>query len=169
VVTLTGDGVSLTASLRRARKAVLRVAVAAEAAIRAWVTARTDLVGPGNPLEMGAFLWEQASPDHGAYAVLSRNSEGVTAVVAEPAPTLGMARIQAIVYAGTQESAEFAAKSLRAAWESLAGYPERCGTTGITVLVSDNLVGPLYLGNTTPEQYAFQVNADFLLRDDTGG
>lgn len=134
--------------------------------MRAWINARTDLVGDGNPLSRGAYLREQRSPADGAYCVLSRSSEGTTAVVAEAAPGLGVARVQALVYAGTEVAAENAASALMEAFQSLLGCPEPCGDTGTHVLVASNHVGPLLIPPPpdTGEIYSFQVQADFLLR-----
>ena len=145
------------------------MAVAAEVAVREWINSKTDLVGMGNPLALGAFLIEQASPADGAYAVIARSSEGVTRVVSEPAPGVGVARMQCLVYAGTEEASEPAAAALRRAFESLSGCPEPCGDTGVWALVTENLIGPIFVPHQgdTGEIYAFQVDADFLLRDDT--
>jgi hypothetical protein len=145
------------------------VSVAAQAAIRAWINGRADLVGDGLPLARGAYLREQRSPADGGYAVISRTSEGVTSIVAEPAPVLAVARIQCLVYAGTEEASEAAAAALRSAFETLEGNPEPCGGTGVTVLTADNHIGPLFVPHAgdTGEIYSFQVNADFVLRDDS--
>lgn len=134
----------------------------AEAAVRAWINGRADLLGDGNPLPLGAFLRDQRSPENGAYAVVSRSPEGaVRAPVAEDA-AFTTARMQVLVFAGTEESAEIAAKAVRAAFETLNGCPEPCGGTGVTVRVADNHNGPFYVPGTT-EPYCFQVGADFLL------
>lgn len=147
------------------------MSVAAQLAIREWINARTDLVGEGLPLEGGAYLREQRSPAYGAYAVILRTSEGVTSVVAEAAAELGIARVQFLVYAGTEVKAELAAAALRKAFETLTGCPEPCGTTGVMVLVADNYLGPLFVPHVgdTGEEFCFQVNADFVLRDDSLG
>jgi hypothetical protein len=61
--------------------------------------------------------------------------------------------------------------ALRNAFERLSGCPEPCGDTGYMVLVSENWIGPIdvpHVGNDG-EQYAFQVGADFLLRNDNIG
>lgn len=136
----------------------------AQIALRAWVNARSDLVGEGNPIPQGAFVREIRSPADGAYVVLARQSEGVTNVTAEPGGP-SIARIQSIVYAGTVEVAENAAGALRAAYESLSGCPELCGDTGVKVLVADNYLGPFAIppAPDAGEVYAFQVNADFVL------
>jgi len=142
------------------------VAVAAEAAIRAWINSRADLVGEGNPLSGGAYLLQQRSPEGVTYAVISRQSEGVTNVVAEDG-AVGSARIQCLVFAGTQDVAEAAGKALRAEFETLTGCPEACGDTGVRVLVSDNWLGPFAIAPPpdSGEIYAYQVNADFLLTE----
>lgn len=139
------------------------MSIAAEAAIRAWVNARSDLKGEGNPLSAGAYLLDQRSPADGAYAVLARAAGGAS-LVAE-AGEVTTATIAAACYAGTQESAEIAAAALRTAFESLQGRPEACGDTGVRVLVASNHQGPVYVdqGPDSGELYCFQVNADFVL------
>lgn len=137
------------------------MSIAAEQAVREWVSAR-PIVGEGRPLAMGAYLRRQRSPDTGAYTVLSRQSEGVTRVVAEDGG-VSVARIQFLVFAGTEEAAENAAAALRSEVEKLTGCPERCGDTSTWVLAADNLTGPMFIDNPAAEQYCFQVGADFLL------
>lgn len=139
------------------------MAVAAENAIRAWVNA-SPIVGEGNPLALGAFLREQRSPADGAYTVLARTSEGVTNIVAED-DEIGTARMQFVVYAGTEEASEAAGKALRGLIDTLNGCPQPCGDTGYRVLVSDNRLGPFAIpvAPDSGEAYAFQVNADFVL------
>jgi len=139
------------------------MSVPAEAAVRAWINARTvDLVGPGLPLALGAYLRQQRSPEGGAYTVVWRNSEGVGSPVAEDG-RIARARMQCLVFAGTEESAEAAASALRAAFETLTGMPEPCGDTGVTVLVADTTVGPFFINNPEGEQFCFQVDTDLLL------
>jgi hypothetical protein len=139
------------------------VAVSAQSAIRAWVNA-SPIVGEGNPLSRGAYLIEQRSPADGAYTVLLRTSEGVDSPVAEDG-RVGTARMQFLVYAGTVDAAENAAKALRDLIETLTGAPQPCGDTGSRILVSDNQLGPFAIPPPPDagETYAFQVNADFLL------
>jgi hypothetical protein len=85
------------------------VSVTAEQAWAAWVNAQGSLVGEGNPLAGGAYLGSQVrSPSYGAYAVGSRLSQAVPGVVAED-QAVDVARISALIYAGTVESAEAAA------------------------------------------------------------
>ena len=138
------------------------MAIAAEAAIRAWVNdPARGLAGNGNPLAHGAFLREQRSPSDGSYAVVARNPEGVGGVVAEDG-AVAVARVQVQVFAGTEQAAEQAAAALRTGFESLTGCPERCGDTGVLVLVADNHNGPFFVAGTS-EQFCFQVGADFVL------
>ncbi len=140
------------------------MSIAAEAALRAWVNAR-PIIGEGQPLARGAYLREQASPADGAYAVLQRNPEGVSsgAYIEAEDGLFTTARLQAMVFAGTEEAAENAAAALRGEFEKLTGCPEPCGTTGVTVLVADNHNGPFAVPGTN-EQFCFQVGADFTLR-----
>lgn len=144
------------------------MSIAAEAAIRSWVNAQKTIVGEGNLLSRGAYLVEQRSPADGAYAVISRQSEGVTYPVAEDS-SVCTARMQCVVYAGTAQAAELAADALLKQIERLTGCPERCGDAGVKVLVTDNRIGPFQIpaAADSGEIYAFQVNADFVLTTDT--
>jgi hypothetical protein len=143
------------------------MAIAAQDAIRAWINARADLVGEGLPLNRGAYLREQRSPADGAYTVLSRGSEGIGSVVAEGGDGIGTARMQFLVYAGTETASEAAAAALREAFETLQGCPEPCGSTGVTVRVAYNHLGPILIpvAPDAGEIYCHQVNADFLLTE----
>ncbi len=137
--------------------------MSAEAAVRAWVNdPARGLVGEGNPLVLGAYLVDQRSPAAGAYTVVSRNAEGVSGVVAEDDGAVTVARMQFMVYAGTIEAAGNAAAALRREIDTLTGLRQRCGDSGVTVLVADNRNGPFYVPGTA-EPYCFQVGADFLL------
>jgi hypothetical protein len=141
------------------------MAVSAQSAIRAWINAR-DIVGEGSALSRGAYLQTQRSVADGAYAVVSRTSEGVTDVVAEGSDA-GVARIQCLVFAGTEDASEAAAKALRQAFEGLTGAPQKCGTTDVSIMVAFNHLGP-FLVPWAPdggETYCHQVNADFLLTE----
>lgn len=136
----------------------------AERAVRAWVNGQASLVGPDMPLALGAYLSQQRSPDAGSYAVLYRQSQATRtlAVETEAADT---ARISFMIYGGTEESAEDAACALATAIQTLTGKPAPCGTTGITVLASDNLSGPMFVPMPAEggEQFAFEVASDFVL------
>jgi hypothetical protein len=139
--------------------------IAAETAIRAWVNGQSLLVGPGNPLAGGAYLLQQRSPDTGAYAVLARTlpSGGADMVSEDDNPF--RCRILALIYHNDQALCELAAAALASAWNDLNGNPSRCGTTGVTILVTDNLQGPMFMPTPadTGEPYCFQVAADFVL------
>jgi hypothetical protein len=142
------------------------VSTSATVAVRAWVNSRADLTdGQGNgPLAMGAFLQTQASPQGGAYAVLSAGQGGPSVVVAEgQGPRI--TRVAALVYAGTYEAAEAAAEAYARAVLSLSGAPVVMGGTGVVCLVSDNVEGPGFIppAPDTGETFAFSVDADFVL------
>lgn len=138
------------------------MSIPAETAIRDWINARAGLTGEGMPLEMGAFLRQQRSPETGAYVVVWRQSEGVSDLVAEES-LVSVARMQFLVFAGTEDASEKGAAALRTAFETLSGCPEPCGKSGHTVVTSDNLVGPFFVDNPAGEPYCFQVNGDFVL------
>ncbi len=146
------------------------MSVTSEQAVRAWVNSRQELLGtqqaPG-PLAMGAFLRNQASPASGAYAVLAAAPprSGAQSVVAEDG-RISMARIIALVYAGTTEAAELAAVAYANAVRELKGNPVQMGSTGVTCLVTDNLLGPAFQPTGpagTAEQFCYSVDADFML------
>jgi hypothetical protein len=148
--------------------------IAAEAAIRAWINGRPDLIGNpdqvngGGPISRGAYLRLQRSPADGAYVVISRALPGGSeAPVGEPAEELGTARIIGQVYAGSQEMAENAATAYANAVAGCTGRPQRCGQTSTWILSHDNLAGPAYIaaGPTSGEQFCYQVVAEFLLAD----
>jgi hypothetical protein len=144
------------------------MSVAALTAVLAWINARPDLT-TGN-LKRGAFIVDGGvrSPADGAYAELSRTVAARTTLTAESSNP-SIARISALVYAGTVESAEAAAADLATAINSLRGCPERCGSTGVSILASDNVSEPMYVPQPADsgEQFCFQVAADFVLRKDT--
>jgi hypothetical protein len=77
-----------------------------------------------------------------------------------------MARITAHVYAGTIQAAEAAADALSNAWQDLNGCPERCGTTGVTVMVADDYSEPGYtpMPGSGGELHMFTTSATFMLR-----
>jgi hypothetical protein len=141
------------------------MSVAAEAAVRAWVNGQAQLTGEGRPLSGGAYLGQQRSPASGIYAVLARSSQAAQQVVAEGPGDIDVARISAMVYGGTQEAAEAAAAALASAVEALSGSPQRAGDTGVLLLVSANLSGPMYvpMPSAGGEEFAFEVAADFML------
>ncbi len=140
--------------------------MAAETAVREWVNSKPGLVGAGSPLGMGAFLRGQASPGDGAYAIVHR-AGGSSDLVAEQDSNLALASIVFQVYSPTEDVAERAAAALATAIEQLTGSPEPCGQTGVTVLVSDRLQGPVHVPQPADsgEPYCFQVGADFTLAE----
>jgi len=144
------------------------MSVPALMAVQAWVNQRPDLTT--GTLPRGAFLVgsQVRSPADGAYAELSRTSAARGTLVAESSNP-SIARISALVYAGTVDAAEAAAADLATAINSLRGNPERCGSTGVSVLATDNVSEPLYVPQPADsgEQFCFQVAADFILRKDT--
>jgi hypothetical protein len=147
--------------------------IPAEAAIRAWVNANHDLMDPrgdddDRPIARGAYLRSQRSPADGPYLVLSRDLPGgEEAPVAEPSPDLGIARIVAQAFAGTELAAETAAVAYFNAVTTCTGRPQPCGGTGIVILGYSGLSGPasVAFGPDSGEMFGFQVVADFLLAD----
>jgi hypothetical protein len=137
--------------------------VDAEAAVRAWLNARDDLVGPGNPIQVGAHLNRLRSPGRGAYAYLLRVG-GVPALTAET--PLDQARISATLYAPTKEVAAIAATAYARALHvlSLGGPPVPMGPEAVCHVV-DNIAGPTAIDDheSNREQYRYVVDADFYL------
>jgi len=140
-----------------------------ETAIRSWINSKTaTLTGEGNPLSRGAYLAgkQPRSPADGPYALLTRANAGTGRGVVAEDSNPSLSRINALVYAGTIESAEAAAVALSLAFQGLTGAPEPCGDTGVTVMVAANHMDPAYVPqpSTGGEQYCFLVSAEFMLR-----
>jgi hypothetical protein len=133
------------------------------------VNSRPDLVGPGNPLAGGAFLSHQVrSPANGAYAVGARLTQAFAPLVAEDG-SVDTARISAVIYGGTTESAEDAAVAYAGEVARLTGLPTLMGDSGVICLVHDNLTGPQFVAQPAEggEEFAFEVAADFVMRSPT--
>lgn len=135
------------------------MAVPAVAATVAWLNSRTDLVGAGNPILLGAFRrsGRPRSPGQGAYVLISQVG-GSPELLAEGG--VARARISASVYAGTEEAAEAAAVAYAGAVEGLTGSPVQMGAVA-RCLVADNLTGPLQVD--APDEWLFLIDADFYL------
>jgi hypothetical protein len=142
------------------------MAVAAETAIAAWINARHELTGKGNPLPHGAHLYGQPfrSPASGAYALLIKEPGVAGGVVAEDSNP-SIARVTAHCYAGTIQAASAAATALCNAFQDLNGCPEPCGATGIRVLVADDFTEPGYVPMPASggELHMFTTSANFML------
>lgn len=135
------------------------MAVAAVAAVVAWMNSRTDLVGKDNPIPLGAFRRSQRprSPGQGAYILISQVG-GSPDLVAEGG--VSRARISAALYAGTEDVAEAAAVAYAGALEALSGEPVQMGAVA-RCLVADNIAGPLQVD--APDEHLLLVDADFYL------
>jgi len=128
-----------------------------------WTNNQPGLVGLGNPLENGCFLQPPPrSPASGPWALVSRIAGGGGLVAEDGIVT--QARMQWDVYSGDEVAAERAAAGIAAAVELLTGCPQPAGD-GMTVLVHDNLAGPVYVPQPADasEPYLFQVQADLVL------
>lgn len=137
------------------------MAVDAEGAVRDWINSRTDLVGQGRPLQLGAHLGRLRSPGRGSYALLLRVG-GTGALTAER--PVDQARISATIYGTTKETAAQAAVAYANAVQELDGRPTAMGPLVVCNTV-DNLSGPLAIDDTDTnrEQYRYVVDADFYL------
>jgi hypothetical protein len=139
------------------------VVVDAEAAVQAWLNSRTDLVGQGNPIPLGARLNRQRSPGRGAYAYLLRIG-GVPALTAEN--PFDQARVSATLYAPTKEAAAHAATAYANALHALhvGGPPVPMGPDAVCRAV-DGITGPNAFDDheSNREQHRYVVDADFFL------
>jgi hypothetical protein len=123
---------------------VTTVYVDAVGAFRDWVNSRTDtLVGPGNPLQKGAYLRDHEGTPDKCYAVLTLLS-GTTALGAAESPQM-YARISASIYGPTIEAITRA--SIAYADEivtQLAGQrvTVRDSGDGVQIWVGADVVGP---------------------------
>lgn len=135
--------------------------IAAVTVVRAWLNGIETLVGPGNPITLGAHRQHPRSPGHGAYVLLSRIGRAADLVAEE---TLDSPRISASIYAGTDEAAELAAIAYANTVSSLTGSPAQMGAE--RCLVADDVVGPLLVDNhdNDREQWQYLVDASFYLR-----
>lgn len=131
--------------------------VDAEGALRTWINLRTDLVGPGKPLALGAHLKPLRSPASGAYVRLLLLTSSPELTAERP---VGRARVSGTVFGTTKESAAVAANSYANALLDLAGQPEPMGD--VVCLLADNITGPQAIDDhdTTKNQYRYVVDAD---------
>lgn len=128
-----------------------------------WTNSMAALVGVGQPLANGCFLQPPPrSPASGPWALVSRIGGGSPLVAEDTAVTT--ARMQWDVYCNDEVACEAAAAGIAAAVENLNGSPVPTGT-GLLILVSDNLAGPVYVPQPADasEPYLFQVQADLVL------
>jgi hypothetical protein len=141
--------------------------VTAVAAVLAWVNDHPTLTGEGNPLDQGAFRNQIRSPSRGAYLELAR-IDGADALTAEEG--VDQARINGVVYAGTDEAAEAAAVAYANALSALSGTHTPMGDD-VICLVVDDIVGPQFIDDragSSGELYAYQVDASFFLINSGG-
>lgn len=141
--------------------------IAGQAAVKAWINSRADLVGQGNPLPLGAYLEEVRSPADGAYALVERQPATGEANPAEGSP-LTTVRTVLSCYAGTHDAAELAATALLGAIQECQGNPVPVtDPDGSAVLrVTDKYIGPVNKpAGAGEETYCFWVGADFIFSD----
>ena len=138
------------------------MAVDAEGAVKDWLNTRTDLVGRGNPIALGAHLTLLRSPGKGAYAYL-QVINGVRALTAER--PVHAARVSAQFRGTTRETAAHAATAYATALEAMDGVPTRMGPGVLCHTVAD-ITGPLLPSDeheSNRERWAYVVDADFYL------
>lgn len=135
------------------------VFVDAEGVIRDWVNSLTNLVGPDNPLPLGAHLKRLRSPDSGAYVLLSL----ITGDDDYTAGGATRARISGAVYGITKADAGNAAAAYANAIRRLSVGNTVVGEAPnqTVILIADGITGPLYLVDGDEERYI--VDADFYL------
>lgn len=133
------------------------VFVDATGILKDWINAQTvSLVGPGNPLPLGAHLRLLRSPGQGAYAMLSKvggDDNWTTERVAS------RARISASIFAFTEEDATLASVAYANTIVRLTAYKPTVRNCRIENV--DGIIGPLNVPSTQGVQYL--VDADFYL------
>lgn len=131
--------------------------VDAEGALRTWINTRTDLVGPGKALALGAHLKPLRSPASGAYVRLLLLTSSPELTAENP---VGRARVSGVVHGTTKESAAVAASAYANALLRLAGQSEPMGN--VVCLIADNITGPQAIDDqdTVKNQYRYMVDAD---------
>ncbi|MFB4306987.1 hypothetical protein [Actinomadura sp. GTD37] len=137
------------------------MAVDAEGAVKDWLNSRLDLVGHGNAIPLGAHLNRLRSPGKGAYAYLQLIN-GTRALAAE-AP-VHAARVSAMFYGTTRETASYAAVAYATALEALDGVPTPMGPGVLCHTVAD-VTGPVPRDehDSNREQWVYIVDGDFYL------
>jgi hypothetical protein len=137
------------------------MAVDAEGAVHAWINSlTTDLVGPGNPLQLGAHFERLRSPARGSYALLYRVGGGDALTAERP---YDEARISATIYGTTKASACQAAVAYANAIKAVNGAPVVMGETVCQVV--DNVTGPQALDRdgSGASEYRYLVDGSFFL------
>lgn len=130
------------------------------AAVKLWVNSQTaTLVGPGNPLPLGAVLKQ------GGVQGAADSTYGF--IFELPASTWGGAenasmrsRISMQIYGPTKESACDGAIAYADAVQSLINGARVTLSGGVTLLGADDLVGPSWLPDGDEPRYV--VDADYL-------
>jgi len=133
---------------------VLRdVYVDATGILKDWINTQTALVGPNNPLHLGAHLRLLRSPGQGAYALLSKvggddnwTAEGITS----------RARISASIFGYTEEQATVASIAyINTVNQIKAVKPivRNCKIQNV-----DGFTGPLVVPSTQGVQYLVDVD-----------
>jgi hypothetical protein len=116
-----------------------RTYVDAMGAMRTWINGRTELVGVGKPLWLGAHLKKLAAGEPMAYAFLEEQFTVRTADSGENPDML--AALSAQVYGGTREAATMAAVAL--AEELSTNLEGRETVVGDAILYAvDDITGP---------------------------
>jgi hypothetical protein len=146
------------------------VTSAIETPVRDWINSDTALVGNGTgddaPLNAGAFTLAQRSPAFGAYAVITRDPAAQVAGPFAEDSTIGGYRVAFDCYAGTVDKAEAAAAAVTDKLLALRGCPEPLADSGLVVLVSDNVTGPVWVPQPpdSGETYCFTTAGDLWVR-----
>jgi hypothetical protein len=134
--------------------------VDAEGLWKTWITAQTDVVGPGKPLTRGAFITTRAgvrSPNNGAWAVISRIG-GDQTWTAET--DNDRARLSASIFGATRHLATLAANAYVNKLLQVSRLGGVLVADGIRLQTVDAISGPLYIpGGSKAEQLL--VDADF--------
>lgn len=129
-----------------------------EGIVKDWINTRSDFVGPGKPVERGAFLKRQKGA--GNYLLVISIGTPLDLTAERP---VARARISVTSYATTKQASNNAAIAYGNVLETLTGRPEPMGD--YRCLVVDNITGPLPLDDhlTNREEFRHLVDADFYI------
>jgi len=119
-------------------------------AMQAWINSRSELVGLGNALQLGAHLKKLGGGEPAAYAFLEEQFSVRSADSAE-SPDM-QAALSAQVYGGTREAAGRAATAL-AEELSTALCGSQAAVDGAVIFVADDIQGPSWVPDGDKPRY----------------
>lgn len=132
--------------------------VDAGGAVKEWINSLATLVGPGNPLPLGASLKQREGAASSAYAFLLELPASLWG--GEEHPSM-RARVSAQLYGPTRQSASDAAMAYAEALMTLMqGARVTLAESGVTLAGADAVDGPQWFPDGEEPRYI--VDADFL-------